>query len=185
MINQTELKEVGKFQKTHALKGELNAILDIDPDYMTDGNAIVVEVDGIYVPFYAESVRPKGSHSYLVKLDGVDSEEDARPFVNKSIYAIRKEIQPYFDMAEDEIIDEDDLVGFTVVDNESGEEIGKIIHIDSSTENVLLVVETPDGDEVFVPAVDDFINEIGEDSRIIRVSLPDGLIDLNIKTEKQ
>lgn len=185
MINQKELKEVGKFQKTHALKGELNALLDIDPDYMTDGNAIVVDVDGIFVPFYAATIRPKGSHSFLVKLDGVDSEEEAKTFVNKTVYALRKELAPYFDKDEDEIIDEDDLFGFTVVDNESGAEIGRITHIDSSTENVLLVVETPEGDEVFVPAVDDFIDEIDEESRLIRVTLPDGLIDLNVKTEKQ
>lgn len=185
MINQKELKEVGKFQKTHALKGELNALLEISPDYLTDGNAIVVDVDGIYVPFFAESVRPKGSQSFLVKLDGVDTEEEAKPFVNKSIYALKKELAPYFDMEEDEIIDEDDLNGFSVVDNDSGVEIGKIVHVDSSTENVLFVVATPSGNEVFIPAVDDFIDEIDEDNRVIRVSLPEGLIDLNIKTEKQ
>lgn len=185
MINQKDLKEIGKFQKTHALKGELNALLDIDPDYMTDGNAIVVDVDGIYVPFYADTVRPKGAHSYLVKLDGLDSEEEAKPFVNKTVYALKKELAPYFDMDEEEIIDEDDLTGFSVVDAESGSEIGKIAYVDTSTENVLLVVRTPYDDEVFVPAVDDFINEIDEQERIIRVTLPDGLVDLNVKTEKQ
>ncbi len=61
MIKKEDIVEIGKFQKTHALKGELNALLDIDGDYAADGNALVVAVDGIYVPFYAESVRPKGS----------------------------------------------------------------------------------------------------------------------------
>ena len=185
MINQKELKEVGKFQKTHALKGELNALLDIDPEYMTDGNAIVVDIDGIFVPFYADTVRPKGSQSFLVKLDGVDSEEEAKTFVNKTVYALKKELAPYFDVEEDEIIDEDDLSGFSVVDNESGAEIGTVSYVDSSTENVLFVVETSSGDEVFIPAVEDFIDEIDDDDKIIRVTLPEGLVDLNTKTEKQ
>lgn len=185
MINQKELKEVGKFQKTHALKGELNALLDIAPDYMTVGNALVVDIDGILVPFYAESVRPKGSKSFLVKLDGVGTEEEAKTFVNKAIYALKRELAPYFDMEEDEIIDEDDLSGFSVIDSESGMEIGKIVHVDSLTENVLFVVATDSGDEVFIPAVDDFIDEIDEDNKLIRVSLPEGLIDLNNKAEKQ
>lgn len=184
MISQKELKEVGKFQKTHALKGELNALLDIDPDYLTEGNAIVVDVDGIFVPFYASSVRTKGSHSYLVKLDGIDSEEEAKGFVNKTIYALRSQLAPFLDLDEEEIYDDDDLEGYQIIDADSDETIGKIIHVDSSTENVLFVLETQDGEEAFVPAVDDFITEIDDDDKIVKMNLPEGLIDLNRKGEK-
>lgn len=65
MIEEKDIKAIGKFQKTHALKGELNAILDIDSEYVSEGNAVVVDIDGIFVPFFASSVRPKGSTSYL------------------------------------------------------------------------------------------------------------------------
>ncbi len=184
MISQNELKEVGKFQKTHALKGELNMLLDIDPEYLTEGNAIVVDIDGIYVPFYATSVRSKGSQSYLVILDGIDSEEEARRFVNKAIYALKSQLAPFLDIEEDEIYDEDDLEGFTIEDSETGDSIGEITHVDSSTENVLFVVESVNGDEVFIPAVDAFIIEIDEEKRIIKMRLLEGLIDLNKKTER-
>lgn len=185
MISQKELKEVGKFQKTHALKGELNALLDVSPDYVADGNAIVIDIDGIYVPFFASSIRQKGSQSYLVKLDGVDSEEEAKTFVNKSIYALKSEIAPYYGMEEDEIIYGDDLEGFRVVDNDTGQEIGVVTRVDDATENVLLVVADSSANEVYIPAVDDFIDEIDDENREIRVSLPEGLVDLNIKNEKQ
>ena len=33
MIEKDELLPVGKFRRTHALKGELNATIDIDPDF--------------------------------------------------------------------------------------------------------------------------------------------------------
>lgn len=185
MIEEKDIKIVGKFQKTHALKGELNALLDIDPEYLTDGNAIILDVDGIFVPFYSESVRPKGSQSYLVKLQGIDSEEEAKSFVNKTIYALKEELVPFLDLDENEIIDEDDLEGFIIIDNNSNTEIGKIINVDSSTENILFIVETPYGNEIFIPAVEDFIKEINEENKFIKVTLPEGLIDLNIKTEKQ
>ena len=68
MIKEEEIIEIGKFQKTHALKGELNALLDVGAEYLEDGNPLVIPVDGLFVPFYAESVRPKGTTSFLVKL---------------------------------------------------------------------------------------------------------------------
>ena len=185
MISQNELKEVGKFQKTHALKGELNALLDIDPDYLAEGNAIVMDVDGIFEPFYASSVRPKGSQSYLVKLDGIDSEEEAKGFVNKTIYALKNQLAPFLDVEEDEIYDDDDLVGYEIIDSDTGEEVGKITHVDTSTENVLFVVETPGGEEVFIPAVEDFISEIDDEGKVIRMNLPEGLVDLNRKGDKE
>lgn len=179
MIQTADISQIGKFQKTHALKGELNAIIDIDPEYLTEGNAIIVEIDGIMVPFYASSVRPKGATSFLVKLDGVDSEEEARQFVNKTIYGIRKELARFLDLDEGDILDDEDLTGFEVFDSKSGEKIGDISSVDSSTANLLFIVTNEEGKELFIPAVDEFIDEIDESGKKIYMSLPEGLIDLN------
>ena len=70
MIEASEITAVGLFQKTHALKGELNAILDIDPDYFIEGNAAIVETDGIFVPFFISGIRPKGKTSFLSQSTG-------------------------------------------------------------------------------------------------------------------
>lgn len=180
MIEKKELVEIGKFQKTHALKGELNALLDVDPEYVEDKHPLIIETDGIPVPFYAESIRPKGASSYLIKLDGVDSVEDANELVNSVIYAPRKALEEY---AGEEMLLDDDLEGFRVVDRNFGE-IGVLEYIDSSTENELLVVKTPEDEEVFIPLVDDFIVDIDQKNGIINTSLPEGLLDLNKKTEK-
>lgn len=95
MIDKEKLVEIGKFQKTHALKGELNAILDIPEEYVKDGNPLIIETDGIPVPYYAESIRGKGTTSFLIKLEGVDSVEDAAEFVNSAILVPRDELQDY------------------------------------------------------------------------------------------
>lgn len=179
MIEEKELSAVGKFQKTHALKGELNAILDINPEFFEEGNAAIVSVDGLFVPFFAEGIRPKGNTSFLVKLDGINSEEDARAFVNKTIYARRAELAPFLELEEDDILDEDDLEGFIVVDNETGDTLGCIERVDSSTANLLFIVKTPAGDELYIPAAEEFIEKIDENERKILMNLPEGLIDLN------
>ena len=175
MITKDEIIEIGKFQKTHALKGELNALLDVDEDYAADGNPLIVEMDGIFVPFYAESVRPKGSESCLVKLKDVDSQELAQQFVNKNIYALRSELVNYYDVPEDEIVA--DFVGFKIVDRHIGE-VGTVADIDDTTANVLFVVNRPDGSTVLIPVADEFIESIYTDAKLIHSSLPDGLIQM-------
>lgn len=183
MIEEKDIKAIGKFQKTHALKGELNAILDIDSEYVSEGNAVVVDIDGIFVPFFASSVRPKGSTSYLIKLEGIDSEYDAKDFVNKTIYGIKSELVSFLELDGDDVYEEDDFSGYGVFDDSSKEMIGVVSRVDSSTENLLFVVDTPEGDEVFIPVVDDFIQEINDEDKVIKMSLPDGLIDLSKKNK--
>lgn len=179
MIELKDITPIGKFQKTHALKGELNAIIDVDPDFFSEGNSVIVEQDGIYVPFFASSIRSKGSTSYLVKLDGIDCEKEAKKFVNKTAYASKKQLAPFLNLQEDEIMDDSELIGYEVFDQDLDHLIGKIINIDSSTSNFLFIIETKDGKEVFIPAVEEFINEINDNEKLIVMNLPSGLLDLN------
>lgn len=180
MIERNEIVEAGKFQKTHALKGELNMLFDMPVEYVEDGNPLIVETDGIFVPYYAESIRPKGATSFLVKLEGVDSQEDARDLVNAEIYVPKDKVAEYMDAEGEEIFFGDDLSGYSVIDVALGK-IGEVERIDDSTENVLLIIETEQGDEVMVPFVDSFIKDVDEDLRVINTDLPEGLLELNIK----
>lgn len=167
--------EIGKFQKPHALKGELNTLLSVDVDYAADGNPLIVEIDGIFVPFYAESVRPKGSESCLIKLKDIDSQLKAQEFVNKTIYARRSELVDYYDVPEDELAA--DLTGYTIIDRNLGE-VGKIVDIDESTANVLFVVERAGGYNVLIPVAEEFIVSIDTDAMQIHTMLPEGILDV-------
>ena len=180
MIRKEDIVAIGKFQKTHALQGELNAIVDVQEDYAEDDKPFIVDVDGIYVPFYIESIRPKVSTSYLVKLAGVDSQEEAQQFVNKEIYAMRSDLIDYFETDGETFVDPDDIEGYEVVDSRLGD-LGKVKEVNDATANVLLVVDTPDGDELLVPFVDEFVEEIDQDNKRIVVSLPEGLLEINSK----
>ena len=183
MIEKKDLIQVGKFQKTHALQGELNAILEVEPDFAENEHPFIVEIDGIYVPFYIESIRPKGSTSYLVKLRGIDSQEKAQEMVNKEVYALRSDAIDYFPIGDDEVMDDSDILGFEVVDSQLGR-LGTVKEINDTTENVLLVVEADSGEEIYVPLVDEFIDDINPEQHIVEVSLPEGLVTLNQKKDK-
>ncbi|MCH5225400.1 MAG: 16S rRNA processing protein RimM [Muribaculaceae bacterium] len=181
MIRRDELKEIGKFQKTHALKGELNMLSEVDPEYFLEGNPLIVDMDGIFAPFYATSIRQRGSQSYLIKLDGIDNENEASRFVNQEIFMLRRDVDEWLEDPDEE---EEALIGFRVVDFESGEEIGTVEGIEDSTVNVLFIVEGDEGEEIYLPATEDFIESIDEESGKIYMRLPEGLIDLNKKRPK-
>ena len=56
-------------------------------------------------------------------------------------------------------------------------ELGKIVAVDDSAENVLFEIDH-DGRELLVPAVDEFVNEIDEENRRLYMSIPEGLLTL-------
>ncbi len=186
MIEEKQLTEIGKFQKTHALKGELNALLDIEPEFLTEGNAIIIDIDGIYVPFYCENIRNKGTFSYLVKLEGINSESEAKPFVNKIIYALKEAVAEFANNTDssDDVVFLDDLVGYDILDDVLGL-IGKIKEVDDTTDNVLFIVESPEGEKIYIPAVEELISSIDSDSRCVEMNLPEGLLDLNNVNKKE
>lgn len=182
MIESKDIVTIGKFQKTHALKGELNAILDVDPSFIEEGNAMIVEIEGIFVPFFAESIREKGKTSYLIKIKGVDDELTAKEFVNQSIYGLKTKIADYLEVDPDELKSDDDLIDYLIL-NSDGKEIGRVERIDSSTANVLFIINTQDDETVYIPAAEEFIKEIDDEGKRIIMQLPEGLIDLNSKKE--
>lgn len=180
MIEKKDIARIGKFQKTHALKGELNAILEVDPEFAGEGNALIVDIEGIYVPFFAESIRAKGSTSFLVKLEGIDNEGDAGKFVNREIYAVKSELAPFYGMEEDEMKDGDELEGYSVTTRNEGI-VGIVESVDTSTQNTLFVVKTPSGETVYIPAAPEWIVEVDDEGKTIEMELPEGLLDLNQK----
>ena len=180
MIRKEDTIEIGKFFKAHGLKGELNAQLDVDPDFALTDKPFVIEMDGIPVPFYPDFIRTKGSGA-LVKLKGVETQEEASEFVNKKIYALRADLADYF--GDEDFEDEVSVIGFTVVDETLGE-LGVIEDFDDSTVNELLIVARPDGSELYIPFSEDFLTEVDEENRVLRMDLPEGLVDLNVKKDE-
>ena len=174
MITSELIYNVGKFLKTHALKGELNAILEIEPEYL-DNKPLIINTDGILVPYYIESLRQKGTLSFLIKLEDVNSETEAKQFVNKEIFMLKDDITDWLEEQEDLIVE---FIGFKIIDLKSGKSIGVINEIDNSTENTLFVVKKGEN-LIYIPAVEDFIEKIDDENQTLYMNFPEGLLDIN------
>lgn len=185
MIELKELTSAGTFTRTHGIHGELNATLSIDPDFLEEGSCFVCDTDGIFVPYFIESIRPKGPKGVLILPEDVKSDIQAKPFVGKTIYINKESYARYeAEMTGDDDFDgegtyADDVVGYNVVDG-SGGLLGEIADIEASTANMLFIVRTPADTTLYIPVAEEFIDGIDHEGKTIAVNLPEGLLDLNM-----
>lgn len=175
------LTEIGRFGKPHGIAGEIAASVDVDPEALS---CIFVEMDGIMVPFFISSSRPKGNDTVLMKIDGYDDEKEVKVFSHKPFFAPASEVGSLpGDGADVDPDDEDglyasDLIGFTAARSD-GEPLGEITDIDDNTANVLFVITPPDGGrQLLVPVADEFITAIDPGAKRITLDLPAGILDL-------
>lgn len=175
MIERDSLSEIGRFARPHGINGEITASLDFDlsPD---DLRCLIVEIDGIFVPFFVNSFRPKGPENFLLTIDGIDTDSEAKLLSNRPIYAITDELPESFENEDGDGLYASDLIGWTITEDE--QPLGQIDNIDDSTANVLLIVSTPDDKTLYVPLADELINSVDPDTKTIDVTLPEGIKDL-------
>lgn len=172
MILEEELVKIGQYNKPHGVKGEISATFFIDVDSVEELSTLICLVDGIYVPFFVESVRTKNDSTLLLKLVGIDDEKSLKFLVNKDIFALKKEVSD-----EDQVYC-DYFVGFEIYDTDDTY-IGEIVDVDDSNENALFIVEKDDN-IFYIPITEDFIVEIDEDNERLTMDLPEGMISAQI-----
>jgi len=171
MIKEEEVYKIGIINKPHGIHGELSFTFDDDIFDRVDADYIVCLMDGILVPFFIESYRFRSDSSALIKLEGVDDEQQARRFTNTEVFFPKKHAEG----TEDEDLTWAYFTGFIIKDVKEGK-IGKVTDVDDSTINTLFVVDR-DGKELLIPAQEDFIVNLDREARIITMDLPSGLIE--------
>lgn len=173
MITKESVYKIGKLQKSHGIKGEIVLLYD-KPEYTDiDVDFYFMDIESIFVPFMIEEINFMTDTRGKVKFEDIDSQEEASKYSNIDIYILKSEM-PEID-EDDKPFDWDWFVGYTIIDHNNNN-IGKIVDIDNSTINILFVVEK-DGEENLIPATEDFITSIDEETKTIYLELPEGLIE--------
>ena len=177
MITREELLAIGHYNKPHGVAGEISATVDVDVDVLRDLSCLVSEMDGIFVPFFVNSLRPKTSETVLLTIDGIETEQQATRLVNHEIYALKRDYRQESIDADADGYPLDYFIGFELQDSD-GTTVGTIVQVDEQTENAIFIVE--DGDrELLLPASDDLIVEFDLDKKVMVMELPQGILDLN------
>ena len=176
MIRKEEVFKIGVINKPHGVKGEMSFTFTDDIFDRVDCDYLILMMDGILVPFFIEEYRFRSDNVALVKFEGIDTAERARMFTNVEVYFPTK----FMDEV-DEISSWNFFNGFRVDDIHHGD-LGEIIDVDDSTINVLFVIEK-DGEELLLPAHEEFILDIDKEHRTVKVDIPEGLLNLDTEAE--
>lgn len=173
MIRREDVYKIGIFNKPHGIHGELSFTFTDDVFDRVEGDYLICLLDGIFVPFFIEEYRFRSDSTALVKLEGVDTAERARMFTNIEVYFPAQHAQE----AGPGELSWDFFVGFRVEDVQHGE-LGEVVEVDNSTVNTLFVIEK-DGNELLLPAQEEFIVDIDRMHRVMTVNIPEGLLSLD------
>ena len=168
-----DVYRIGRIGKPHGVKGEMNFMFTDDVFDRTDSDYLIIEVEGLLVPFFIEEYRFRSDETALLKLCDIDTQEQARQFTNCEVFFERSKA----DTPADELTWAQ-IVGFQIVDENNGKIVGKIVAVDDSTENILFEIETTKGDRILIPAHASLIRNIDTPSQIITMTIPDGLLAL-------
>ena len=174
MIKKEEVFKIGIINKPHGVKGEVSFTFTDDIfDRVEDCDYLVLLLDGILVPFFIEEYRFRSDTTALVKLEGVDTAERARMFTNIEVYFPVKHAEG----AGPGELSWDFFIGFRMEEVHHGQ-LGEVTDVDTSTINTLFVVDYK-GEELLIPAQEDFIMDIDQKHKVITVDLPEGLLALD------
>ena len=172
MIKAEDVYRIGLINKPHGVHGELLFTFDDDIFDRVEAGYIVGLMDGILVPFFFESYRFRSDSTALIKLEGIDSEQQARRMTNVEVFFPKEHAEEL----EDNELTWNYFVDFLIKDVDKGE-IGKVTDVDDSTINTLFVVDH-NGTELLIPAQEDFIVDLDRENRVITMNLPEGLLSL-------
>lgn len=169
MIRQEEVYKIGRLGKAHGVKGEVSLQFDDDIFDRVEAEYLVLDIDGILVPFFMEEYRFRSDTVCLVKFCDVDTQQRAQELTGCDVYFPRA-------LAEttDETPSLSMLVGYEIVSVADGRVVGKIAAIDDSTANILFELETGQ----LIPANDDLIEVIDTEQQQIRMNIPEGLLNI-------
>ena len=181
-VDPDRLLLVGRIGRPHGVRGELK----VQPE--TDDPNRLVDLDRLFIGETAASARevavegvrfqyPKGRTVVLLSLDGVDSREGAEDLRGREVYALDEDLPA---LAEGEAYLHD-LVGLEVVAVDDaggvvGESLGTVRDLYDGAQ-LLFGVQRPDGTEVLLPDVDEFVDRVDLDARRLYVRPPEGLFE--------
>lgn len=160
--------KVGKIVNAAGLKGEVKVY-----NY-SDSSEIYEITPEMYIGdklMEIENVRLQ-KNMVILKIAGMDDRNAAEAAKGREIFITEDDL-PELEEGEFYIRD---LIGMAVIEEDTV--LGKVKDVIQNTAQDVFEVERENGKQLLIPRVDEFVLDIDLDTREIKVSLPDGLLDL-------
>ena len=162
---------VGSLRRPHGVRGEMvMEVLTDFPERLKPETKVFVGPSRKPVVIEGARVHSEG---LLIKFEGVGTPEEAGRYRNQAVYVTAADRPPLPDGQ----FYEHQVIGFSVVEDESNELIGTLSGIMRTGANDVYVVARPDGSEVLLPVIASVVLKLDSGTRTVRVHLLPGLID--------
>ncbi len=176
-MNKSDCFQLGYIAKLHGYKGEVSLFLDVtNPEDYRGLDAFFIDINNQLTPFFIEHFKLKNKGFAAVKLEGVDSENEARHLLRKSVF-LPAVILPKLTGTN---FYDHEVVGFTVHDLAYGE-VGELHAIIDSAVNPLIQIYKGDK-EVLVPLIDGLVKQVDRKNKRMTIEAPAGLIELYLQS---
>lgn len=166
--------DVGTIISTHALKGEVKifATTDFPKERFQKGAQLFLKQNQQWLPLTISSVR---QHKGMYLLSFVDYQDInlVEPFLKQKLY-VSEEDQHDLDDGEYYY---HDIVGMTIIDQNSCQEIGKVKEILAPGANDVWVIGRPGQKDLLLPFLKSVVLKIDVPAKKAYVEVPEGLDD--------
>lgn len=167
--------QLGYVSKVHGLKGEIQAVLDVDvPENYKKLESVFVDLNNKLIPFFIERIVVTDNKA-VIKFEEVDTVEAAEDLKNKTMYLPLQTLpklsgeQFYFH----------DIIGYSVHDETEGI-LGEILTVYNLPHQDLIAMQY-NNREVLIPIIDDVVKSVNHDQKIVKVALPEGLLQIYLE----
>lgn len=171
----TEYLNVGKIVNTQGLKGEVRVISQTDfPElrYKKGTTLTLFQDKKQPIELVIKSHR-KHKNFDIVSFEGHLTINDVEKYRDGILKVAKDQLT---ELPEDEFYYHE-IIGLTVIDEETKEEIGKIKEILSPGANDVWVVQRKKKKDVLLPYIDSVVKLVDKENGIVEVEIPEGLID--------
>ena len=171
---------LGKITKPFRYSGELILWMDVDSAGPYKGIKLIwIEMRKQLVPYSILKLKPHKDR-FVVQLEGVNTEDDARGLCGRDIYL---PIEQLPDLKGNKFYFHE-VQGWTVIDLMSGTELGTIKRVLDHGPYPMLEVEQKDV-ELILPLPENFGIEVDREKNILKVEVPEGLVEVFLNPGKR
>lgn len=166
-----ELVKVAEVVRSHGFDGSLSLKVhsDFDRDIISEEMPVFLIIEGIPVPFFIDAVKNSGTYR-IAKIRNINDEA-------KAAYYIGCEVMIFKSLIDEELPEiENSFEGYSVFDEKYGY-IGKFTFINEIPGNPVFETDF-NGKTIIIPYSDEFVLNADDQKKEIRISAPEGLIEL-------
>lgn len=165
------LVHVGFVLKPHGYQGNIKVSLLREEAQDIQTEWVMLIIDNKPVPFFVTEISGH-RNEWMLKLEDIDSDEDAKPLQGKQVYVPAK-LLPNID--QNSIAS---LLGYDLIDDSLGH-LGSIESEFESAKQHFITINYQD-QEVMIPNVSEILYHIDFNKKQVFSKIPEGLLDINL-----